>query len=226
MNKVEINSGNKFGKLTVIEFAGKDKHGGLLYLCRCDCGKEKIILKGNLIAGRTKSCGCFQKEEVRNRRKKTNHVEFKPDDKIAIVYSTNTNNPFIIDIDDYEKIKDYAWFESSVGYLMEKSSKKSGRLLHRVIMDAPKGKVVDHLNHNIKDNRKQNLRVCSQSENVMNRKTLPKGIHKAVRGNHVYYILQMCGKYQGCFSNYEDAAEKRNELLGNYLINGKNYKED
>lgn len=213
MNKIEVNAGDKYGRLTVVELAGRDKGGGLLYLCKCDCGNEKIVVKGNLVSGRTKSCGCFLKEETSRRRKKTNKVLLNEKDKTAIIYATNTNNEFIIDIEDYEKIKDYTWHETSAGYLMEKSNLKSGRLLHRFIMNAPKGKVVDHINHNIRDNRKSNLRVCSQSDNLLNRKTLPKGIFKAKRGNNTYYLVEMCGKYQGCFSNYDAAVEKREELL-------------
>ena len=44
----------------------------------------------------------------------------------------------------------------------------TGLRLHRFIMNAPKGKVVDHINHNKLDNRKCNLRVCTQSQNTMN----------------------------------------------------------
>lgn len=52
----------RFGRLTVVgsfDVKAKDK-----VLCRCDCGKEKSITKGNLVQGYTKSCGCLQKERV------------------------------------------------------------------------------------------------------------------------------------------------------------------
>lgn len=55
-------SGEKFGRLTAISHAGKSNHGRSLWLCLCDCGNEKVIAQRSLIAGYTKSCGCYQKE--------------------------------------------------------------------------------------------------------------------------------------------------------------------
>lgn len=40
--------------------------------------------------------------------------------------------------------------------------------LHRVILNAPDFMVVDHINGNPLDNRRKNLRLCSQSENILN----------------------------------------------------------
>lgn len=50
-------TGMRFGKLTVLEPAGA-RSGRTAWLCRCDCGKETVVLTINLLAGRTKSCGC------------------------------------------------------------------------------------------------------------------------------------------------------------------------
>ena len=54
--------GNKYGRLTVIEDMGSDKHNKRLWKCRCECGNEIIIEGGSLRSGNTKSCGCLQKE--------------------------------------------------------------------------------------------------------------------------------------------------------------------
>jgi hypothetical protein len=43
------------------------------------------------------------------------------------------------------------------------------KLLHRIIMDPPANMQIDHVNHNTLDNRRCNLRVCTNSENQMNR---------------------------------------------------------
>lgn len=62
MKKTLINEiGNKYGKLTVIDFAKKrpfDKRGNALWLCECECGKLKEIIGYNLRSGHSKSCGC------------------------------------------------------------------------------------------------------------------------------------------------------------------------
>ena len=48
----------KFGKLKVIKEIGTTKYGQRQFLCKCDCGNEKIILGSNLIHGESTSCGC------------------------------------------------------------------------------------------------------------------------------------------------------------------------
>lgn len=51
----------KIGKLVVISEYGKiNKH--IYYLCKCECGKEKIIRGSHLRSGRILSCGCYRKE--------------------------------------------------------------------------------------------------------------------------------------------------------------------
>lgn len=47
-----------FGDLYVVSLAGKSPSGEALWLCKCLCGKEKIILRGSLVSGKSKSCGC------------------------------------------------------------------------------------------------------------------------------------------------------------------------
>ena len=60
-------TGQRFGKLKIIEIKGKDKQQNLLWLCKCDCGNTKIANSKSLRAGGTKSCGCghFGSETMR-----------------------------------------------------------------------------------------------------------------------------------------------------------------
>ena len=53
-----------FGKLTVVEYA-HSKNGTTYWECACECGKNVVVCVGSLTGGRTKSCGCLQKQKVR-----------------------------------------------------------------------------------------------------------------------------------------------------------------
>ena len=55
-------TGRKFGRLTVIKRSYPNKWGNAMWLCRCKCGREKIIVSNSLRRGNTKSCGCLHKE--------------------------------------------------------------------------------------------------------------------------------------------------------------------
>lgn len=59
--KIDL-TGKRFGKLTVIKFAENDKYSRPKWLCKCDCGNEKLIAGSNLRGGYTKSCGCYTYE--------------------------------------------------------------------------------------------------------------------------------------------------------------------
>ena len=52
----------RFGRLLVIARAGSSKGREALFKCRCDCGKEVIVVGKSLRRGLTKSCGCLQRE--------------------------------------------------------------------------------------------------------------------------------------------------------------------
>ena len=62
--KIDL-TGQKFGKLTVIEYAGSDKNGHAKWHCKCDCGVEKTVLGTSLVRGFTTSCGCYHKEKAK-----------------------------------------------------------------------------------------------------------------------------------------------------------------
>ena len=57
-------SGQRFGRLTVLDMAGRNNYGKIQWRCLCDCGCERIVNGNDLQQGRTKSCGCLQREIV------------------------------------------------------------------------------------------------------------------------------------------------------------------
>lgn len=67
-NKIYL-SGYKIGRLTVIEDVGRSSNGSVLWRCKCECGKEKVIASSNLMNGTIKSCGCYKHEVVSRRMK-------------------------------------------------------------------------------------------------------------------------------------------------------------
>ena len=75
---------------------------------------------------------------------------------------------FLISIEDFEEVSKHRWTEISRGYLATYDGKKH-ILLHRFLLECPDGLVIDHINRNKQDNRRENLRVCSQSVNSRNR---------------------------------------------------------
>ncbi len=68
--KVVDMTGQKVGRWTVLHrVAGEKRRGGALWLCRCSCGIEKIVLGATLRVGESKSCGCYGKELMSERAK-------------------------------------------------------------------------------------------------------------------------------------------------------------
>ena len=68
--------GQRFGRLTVIKEYGKDKHGKVLWLCKCDCGNEVITRSDKLRGGGIKSCGCYKKDSIKKRVKDLTGMKF------------------------------------------------------------------------------------------------------------------------------------------------------
>lgn len=72
-------SGKRFGRLKVLEFWGR-WHKRMYYLCRCDCGTEKIITAYSLTHRLTASCGCYRNDQIKKaakRRKRMGHVQYR-----------------------------------------------------------------------------------------------------------------------------------------------------
>lgn len=63
--------GKKFNRWTVLKFAGRKRHSktstSLMWLCKCECGVERIVQGSQIQRGHSKSCGCLQKDITRKR---------------------------------------------------------------------------------------------------------------------------------------------------------------
>lgn len=58
MPNTKAPTGQRFGRLTIIDEAGRTPDSRALWLCRCDCGIEKALRASYVRRGHTKSCGC------------------------------------------------------------------------------------------------------------------------------------------------------------------------
>ena len=72
----------------------------------------------------------------------------------------------LVDDEDFEYLNQWKW--SYDGRYAERNVGGKICRMHRVIIHTPDGMDTDHINLNKLDNRKENLRVCSRSENKMN----------------------------------------------------------
>lgn len=161
--------GKRFGRLVVINESnnrsGKKKR--LMYYCDCDCGNKNIEVVGEKLRnGSVKSCGCLKRETASMIHKKYNKYDLTKD--YGIGYTSNRGKKFYFDLEDFDKIKNYCWLELSTGYIASTNSNKEYIYLHRIIMNAKDNEVVDHIKHKLYDNRKSQLRVGTQSNNMMN----------------------------------------------------------
>lgn len=115
---------------------------------------------------------------------------------------------FIIDFDDYPEVSKYKWCISNNGYAISRIDNKIV-LLHRFIMKPKKGQQVDHINLDIKDNRKVNLRVCTNSLNQQNKngynKFSVKGVEQTRSGKWSAYFRNDDKQYHS--QGYETIEE-------------------
>lgn len=103
--------------------------------------------------------------EIRRTRFDSNEIIEYEDHAEIVLYNKHCEEigRTLIDLDDVDKVRSYKWGINK-GYAQ--SSK--GILLHRLIMAPDDDMVVDHINHDRLDNRKENLRICSTRQNTMN----------------------------------------------------------
>ena len=213
-------TGLKFGRLTVLEQAGsrigKNGKSLIFWKCLCECGNIVEVYAGSLTGGLTTSCSCLQKEKA-----KENGLKYKRKNiydltqKYGIGYLYDSNKKFYFDLEDYDKIKEYYWVINNKGYVITGGANNSKLLMHRLILNVLDDQEVDHINHNTNDNRKENLRIVTRSQNQMNaslRSNNTSGVTGVYFDNtYGYWVSKIQQDVLGHFANFDDAVKVRKE---------------
>ena len=131
----------------------------------------------------------------------------------------------LVDNEDFEELNKYKWYAHWDSHTKGFYAVRNARIenvkqyqtqirMHRVIMNVSKGKYADHINHNTLDNRRFNLRICTNKQNTYNKKISKnntsgfKGVsfHKGTRKFMAY--IKVDGKliYLGIYPTSEQAA--------------------
>lgn len=211
VGRVNDLTGNKYGKLTVQKYL-KIVNGRAIFNCLCDCGKECEVEGHRLLQNNVVTCTKCQLNKY--------YVE-----NDYMVGETTNGNKFYFDISDFDIVSKRNWFMNGDYITCKYNSKKIK--LHRYILNCSDDLVVDHIDGNPKNNRRNNIRICTQKENSYNCKIRndSNNNYKGVVfvGNGMYRArIQKDGKrfWIGTYRSEESAAraynEKALELFGEY----------
>ena len=183
-------AGQKVGRLRILKRVPNSR-GHTRWLCKCECGKETIVDSFNIRSGHTTSCGhCERYERI--------------DDQTMKCVLQN-GDAFLIDAEDYERVSQHKWSVENSGYIHSTYAGKHMRLHRFLLGNLPK--VIDHINGDKTDNRKCNLRVCENKENIRNQKLM----NRNKTGFKGVCLDKRRGKYESSIT-----VDSKKKFLGYY----------
>jgi hypothetical protein len=132
----------------------------------------------------------------------------------------------IVDAEDYERVAVRKWYgiarHCPGGPPLYYACSRGGTFLHRVILGAGRGQIVDHRNRDGLDCRRANLRFATTTQNAANRRPRPsakgsayKGVDVYRRGHYRLWRAQLCvegRRYTAYRKTEREAAEAYNDL--------------
>ena len=141
------------------------------------------------------------------------------DGEYGIGWTTNTNREFYFDLEDYDKIKDYCWYESYYKNTQYSRLLANDLINHKIIYfhHLLGFRFYDHKDRNTFNNRKNNFRLATQQENTRNR-SVSKNNTSGVTGVSFDNYHQIWKAYItvdnnriniGSYSNKDDAIRAR-----------------
>ena len=126
----------------------------------------------------------------------------------------------LIDIEDIPLISQYKWCYKE-GYVMTGHTRDNNRkILHRFIMNAPKDKIIDHIDQDTLNNRKSNLRVCTIAENNRNTSKTIGVYQRKDSASNAWRAMIMINRKTiqlGKFNTKEDALKARRDAELKYF---------
>ena len=137
-------------------------------------------------------------------------------DNTVVIY-TNKGDEILVSPSVLELLLNYTWTYSKVNNYVRAWDKDKCIALHRLLFNFPTDCVIDHINGNTLDNRRENLRLVSKQQNNLNRKTHKnnklkvKGVYYEKRMNKYRPYIRIQGKlkYLGSYETLEEAKEVR-----------------
>jgi len=145
-----------------------------------------------------------------------------PQDMIGSTWLSLTQGQFAkIDVTDYAPLNQFNWsYMAQLGYACRTAKGNKTRYLHHDVWEMnygpiKSGMVIDHVNGDPLDNRIENLRECSQAQNLRNRKPSKNnklgliGVRRTASGKFTAYCR---GQYLGTFPTKESAAQAYDQV--------------
>lgn len=201
----------------------------VMWLCECSCEKHTLVevAGSHLRAGHTQSCGCYEADRKSETHKKYNKYDLSGE--YGIGWTTNTNKEFYFDLEDYEKIKYCCWNEivHKCGYhYLYATDCHTGKKFRFHQMLELGWELTDHIDRNPLNNRKENLRPATHTENARNSSISKNntsgftGVYMCKQNNWERWRAEICVNKNrivlGHFIDKTDAIKARLEAEAKY----------
>ncbi len=195
--KIDL-TGQKFGRLTVLEKVGK-KNRQVTWNCICDCGRKCVVTGDKLRNGNTKSCGCFHKERIKKVNTKHGQNTSKGQTLIYKIWanmmsrcynSNHSSYPYYggRNIQVCERWWEFQNFYRDVGKYR------------------PKNMTLERIDNN-EDYKPSNCKWASMQEQSRNTRTKGYCWRKDIQKWQASITVNYQNIYLGCFNYKEDAQQ-------------------
>lgn len=207
-------------------YLGIRKHGHRVLLVPCPfCDNVFTVREDSYNSGATKSCGCLRREKTKlvgaaRKGKTTKRNKYQKSwvgDYVRVFYE-EIDNYFIVSKNDFDDISQYFWRPWQNGGRIEPYTIINGKrvLLSRMLMKTPKELQCDHIDGCPRNNLRENLRNCTQQQNLLNRKCAEGVVYQDKKSKYRIKGLWGVDTKQMQFETEEEANNTLVELRDKY----------